>query len=89
MDLIPLKSSLIHSAAYNSDYNSLQINFHQGSIYVYYNVPESVFEQLITALTHKIIPATPLNLTPRALPGFFPNVVKAAKINTPQVWPKN
>ena len=49
MELIPLKSSLIHSVAYNSDYNSLQINFHQGSIYVYYNVPESVFEQLISA----------------------------------------
>ncbi len=49
MDFIPITSSNIKEVAYNKREKELQICFVNGSLYVYYEVPESVFENLLNA----------------------------------------
>lgn len=42
-------SSFIFACLWNIEYQTLAVLFKTGSIWVYYNVPEEVYEELITA----------------------------------------
>ena len=45
---VPLESSLLSSAAYSDD-GTLQLQFRNGAIYLYFAVPRDVFEDLLAA----------------------------------------
>jgi hypothetical protein len=45
-----VQSSDIRSVGYNQ--GTLEIEFHSGGIYQYYNVPESVYRSLMAASSH-------------------------------------
>jgi KTSC domain len=47
--MIPVSSSNIASIGYDSLTSTLQIEFHDNSVYQYFNVPESVFNALMNA----------------------------------------
>ncbi|MDE7323914.1 MAG: KTSC domain-containing protein, partial [Lachnospiraceae bacterium] len=47
MNMIPVSSSNIASIGY--DGSTLHIRFNSGSLYAYYNVPESVYSGLMNA----------------------------------------
>lgn len=49
MDLENVNSSSIKSVGYDSDNSILAIEFHNGSIYHYHDVPSSEFDNLIKA----------------------------------------
>jgi len=49
MDHIPVKSSTIVSVAYDAASATMEIMFHNGSIYQYSDVPASVAQGLIKA----------------------------------------
>jgi len=42
-------SSFIFACIWNIEYKTLAVLFRSGSIWVYYNVPEQVYEELITS----------------------------------------
>lgn len=46
---IPVESSNIASVGYDAENNILEIEFHHGSIYQYFDVPKEVYENLINA----------------------------------------
>lgn len=46
---IPVKSSNLDWIGYDKDSKELYVGFKNGSEYVYYDVPESVFEEFKTA----------------------------------------
>lgn len=48
MIMIPVSSSNLLSVGYDTQGKALYINFHSGN-YVYYNVPENVYEGLLNA----------------------------------------
>lgn len=50
MRMIPVSSSNIRSIGYEND--TLYIQFNNGSIYAYYNVPENVYTELMNAPSH-------------------------------------
>ena len=50
MKMIPVYSSNINSVGYEN--NTLYIQFNNGSVYAYYNVPESVYRGLMNASSH-------------------------------------
>lgn len=50
MRMIPVSSSNIRSIGYEN--NTLYIQFNNGSVYAYYNVPESVYAGLMNASSH-------------------------------------
>jgi len=43
----PVESSSLRSVGYDSRSRTLEIEFHSGSLYQYFNVPEAVFEELL------------------------------------------
>lgn len=45
----PVFSSNLISAGYDADSEILEIEFTSGSVYQYYNVPQSVYDALISA----------------------------------------
>lgn len=45
----PVDSSNIQSIGYDSDSQTLEIEFHSGEIYQYFNVPSSLFEKILAA----------------------------------------
>ena len=47
---IPVSSSNIFSIGY--DNGTLEIQFHSGGIYQYFNVPEHIYENLMSASSH-------------------------------------
>jgi hypothetical protein len=47
-----VSSSNLRSVGYNSDRQILEIEFHGGRVYRYFDVPLSVFEGLIDAASH-------------------------------------
>lgn len=49
MELRDVSSSVIASAGYDDDRNLLQLTFCSGRVYNYYQVPRSVYEELLTA----------------------------------------
>lgn len=52
MDRIPVQSSNIASIGYDINIEILEIEFLNGRIYQYHNVPLAVHEELMTASSH-------------------------------------
>lgn len=50
----PVSSSNIASIGYESSSQTLEIEFHSGGVYEYYNVPEGVYTGLLTAGSHGV-----------------------------------
>lgn len=48
----PVSSSNISSIGYDPESRSLEIEFHSGGVYQYFNVPESVYNALMSASSH-------------------------------------
>jgi hypothetical protein len=48
----PVSSSNLRSVGYDPHTATLEIEFNSGSIYEYYNVPESIYQGLMTASSH-------------------------------------
>lgn len=49
MDRTSISSSNLASVGYDADLNTLEIEFHNGGVYQYYNVPQSVYDGLMNA----------------------------------------
>lgn len=49
MERIPVQSSNLAEVGYDQDEGILEVLFNNGSIYHYFNVPASVFQQLLHA----------------------------------------
>jgi hypothetical protein len=49
MDRAPVQSSNIRSVGYDSASRTLEVEFHTGSIYQYFGVPEAVYQTLMRA----------------------------------------
>jgi len=47
-----VSSSNIHSIGYDLNSQTLEIEFHSGGIYQYFNVPESTYNALMSASSH-------------------------------------
>jgi len=52
MERQKVSSSNINSIGYDTISQTLEIEFHNGDIYQYYNVPENVFQSLMSASSH-------------------------------------
>ena len=52
MNRTPVSSSNLRSVGYDSATNTLEIAFHGGRVYQYFNVPESVYQGLLNAASH-------------------------------------
>ncbi|MFA5392696.1 MAG: KTSC domain-containing protein [Candidatus Paceibacterota bacterium] len=48
-EVVPVDSSWVSSVQYNEPTKSLRIKLDDGSAYTYYNVPESLYQRIITA----------------------------------------
>lgn len=48
----PVSSSNICSIGYDAKSQTLEIEFHSGGIYQYFNVPESIYSELMSASSH-------------------------------------
>lgn len=51
MDRQPVQSSNLRSIGYDRNINTLEIEFHSGGIYQYFNVPESIYLALMKAVS--------------------------------------
>ena len=49
MDRIPVQSSHLASVGYDPATSTLEIEFHGGSVYQYFGVPQEVYEGLLNA----------------------------------------
>lgn len=49
MNRIPVESSNLNSVSYDDETNTLEIEFKYGSVYRYSEVPEYVYNELMTA----------------------------------------
>lgn len=49
MDRQPVSSSHLASIGYNSDSETLEVEFSSGRVYEYYNVPQFMYERLMEA----------------------------------------
>ena len=52
MDRQSVSSSNIKSVGYDSKSKILEIEFHSGGIYQYFNVPESIYNGILSASSH-------------------------------------
>jgi hypothetical protein len=52
MDRQSVRSSNIKSIGYDPKSETLEIGFHSGDIYQYFDVPESIFNSLMSASSH-------------------------------------
>jgi hypothetical protein len=52
MERNPVKSSNIRSIGYEPETRTLEIEFNNGYIYQYFNVPESIYGALMSAQSH-------------------------------------
>jgi len=52
MERIPVESSNISSIGYDEENEILEIEFHSGSVYQYYDVPFEVYDELMNADSH-------------------------------------
>lgn len=52
MNRQPVSSSNIASIGYDSQSQTLEIEFHSGSVYQYYSVPQSLYQGLMEASSH-------------------------------------
>ena len=51
MDRQPIQSSNLRSIGYDQNTNILEIEFHSGGVYQYFNVPESIYLALMKAVS--------------------------------------
>ena len=51
MDRQPVQSSNLRSIGYDQNTNIIEIEFHSGDIYQYFNVPESIYLALMNAVS--------------------------------------
>jgi hypothetical protein len=49
MNRQPVNSSTISSVGYDASTLTLEVEFHNGQIYQYFDVPENVYQELTTA----------------------------------------
>lgn len=49
MEMIPVDSSNLHSVGYDSTNQILRVRFLSGDVYDYFNVPEHLFNGLLSA----------------------------------------
>ncbi len=49
MDREPVRSSNIQSVGYDASTSTLEVEFHGGSIYQYFSVPEPTYQALMAA----------------------------------------
>lgn len=47
-----VRSSNIRSIGYDNESRTLEVEFHSGGIYQYFNVPEAVYSGLMSASSH-------------------------------------
>lgn len=47
-----VRSTNIRSVGYDPESNTLEIEFHSGSVYQYYNVPQTIYDELMRASSH-------------------------------------
>ncbi len=52
MEMIPVKSSNLNSVGYDAINLILEIKFHEGHVYRYYNVPLNIYNGLMGAISH-------------------------------------
>ena len=52
MDRTPVSSSDLKSIGYDKENQILEVEFHGGGIYQYFDVPEDIFEGLTSAPSH-------------------------------------
>lgn len=52
MDRTPVSSSSLRSVGYDSSTSTLEVEFSSGSVYQYYNVPQTVHSELMQAGSH-------------------------------------
>jgi hypothetical protein len=52
MNRTPVSSSNLKSVGYNQSTNTLEIEFHGGRVYQYYNVPKDIYQGLLSASSH-------------------------------------
>jgi len=52
MNRTPISSSNLRSVGYDSATNTLEIEFHSGHVYQYFNVSESIYNGLMNAASH-------------------------------------
>lgn len=52
MERTPVSSSNIVSIGYNPQLSTLEIEFNNGRVYQYFDVPESVYGELMAAQSH-------------------------------------
>ncbi len=49
MNRIPVQSSNVAEVGYDSGTMTLEVLFHSGNVYQYFDVPQAVFEELVRA----------------------------------------
>ena len=47
-----VRSSVLASVGYDEDAHTLEIEFHSGSVYRYFDVPSDVYDRLLAAESH-------------------------------------
>jgi len=52
MNRTPVSSSNLKSVGYDQTSNTLEIEFHGGRVYQYYNVPKRIYQGLMAASSH-------------------------------------
>ena len=51
-NMVPVSSSNLSAVGYDGQTKQLFIRFHSGALYVYNNVPQSIYEGLMNASSH-------------------------------------
>lgn len=54
MERISISSSSLVSVGYDSDSQTLEVEFKGGTVYQYFNVPENVYHNLMSATSHGV-----------------------------------
>jgi KTSC domain len=49
MSRIPVDSSTVNSVLYHSDSSTLEVEFKNGNVYQYFDVPEAVYTEFMTS----------------------------------------
>lgn len=52
MQRLPVSSSDLQSVGYDLTTSILEIEFHAGGVYQYYDVPQNIYNGLMNALSH-------------------------------------
>lgn len=52
MNRTPVSSSNLHSVGYDASSRTLEIEFNDGSVYQYYDVPPAIYSGLMNAASH-------------------------------------